>query len=87
MVKFIEEAIEDLEMMYCTVKRYPAAAEFLFGIELADNMEVDRLTFAIKENNLQILIQDGWIKVPSTHFTSKEELQKLVNCFRLCVSF
>jgi hypothetical protein len=85
--KTINETIEVLEMMYCTVKKYTDTAEFLFGIELADNMEMDRLNESLKENNLHIAIQDNWIQIPSANFTTQDDLQHLVNCFRLCVSF
>ena len=34
MKKFTEEAIEDLEIMYCTIKNYADNSDFLFGIEL-----------------------------------------------------
>jgi hypothetical protein len=83
----INETLEDLELMYCNVKNYADTSEFLFGIELADNMEMDRLNEALSENNLTITIQDNWIQIPSANFTTKEDLQHLVNCFRLCVSF
>jgi hypothetical protein len=85
--KTINETIEVLEMMYCTVRKYTDTTEFLFGIELADNMEMDRFSEALAENNLRVSIQDNWIKIPSANFTTKEDLQHLVNCFRLCVSF
>jgi hypothetical protein len=85
--KSINETIEDLEIMYCTVKKYTDTTEFLFGIELADNMEMDRFSEALAENNLRVSIQDNWIKIPSANFKTKEDLQHLVNCFRLCVSF
>ncbi|MDB4533740.1 hypothetical protein N9242_02640 [Vicingaceae bacterium] len=87
MDKFIEETIEDLEIMYCTIKKYDEHSEFLFSIELADNMEIDRLGEALKENNLTVSIQDEIIKIPSTKFSTEEDFENLVNCFRLCVSF
>ena len=83
----INETIEDLEIMYCTVKKYTDTSKFLFGIELADNMEIDRLTEALSENNLTLSIQENWIQIPSAQFTTPEDLQNLVNCFRQCVSF
>ena len=85
--KSINETLEDLEMMYCTVKKYSDTSEFLLAIELADNMEMDRFLEALAENNLTVFIQDNWIQIPSANFTTKEDLQHLVNCFRLCVSF
>jgi hypothetical protein len=85
--KKINETIEDLELMYCTVQQDTDTAEYLFKIELADNMEMDRLNEALGENNLSITIQDNWIQIPSVNFTTEEDLQHLVNCFRLCVSF
>ena len=87
MEDFIKETIEDLEIMYCTIKKYDADSAFLFGIELADNMEIDRLKEALKENNIEIVIQENWIKIPAKSYSTKQDLQKLVNCFRLCVSF
>ena len=85
--KNINESIEDLELMYCSIKRYTDTSEFLFGIELADNMEMDRFSEALAENNLTVSIQNNWIQIPSANFKTKEDLQHLVNCFRLCVSF
>jgi hypothetical protein len=87
MKKFTEEAIEDLEIMYCTIKKYADNSEFLFGIELADNMEIDRLIDAFKENDLIVIIDNNHINIPVANFNTKEDLQKLVNCIRLCVSF
>jgi hypothetical protein len=87
MKKFTEEAIEDLEIMYCTIKNYADNSDFLFGIELADNMEIDRLIDAFKENNLIVSIDKKHINIPASEFNTKEDLQKLVNCIRLCVSF
>jgi len=85
--KNTNEAIEDLEIMYCTVKRYDNNSEFLFAIEMADNMEIDRLKVALKENNISVIIQENLIKIPEAGYRNHEDLQKLINCFRLSVSF
>ena len=85
--KRINESIEDLEIMYCRVKKYTDTTDFLFAIELADNMELDRFSEALAENNLTVSIQDNWIQIPSDNFKSAADLQLLVNCFRLCISF
>ena len=81
------EAIEDLEIMYCTIKKYDDTSAFLFGIELADNMEIDRLIETFEENNLSVSIDKEYINIPKSKFSTKTELQNLVNCIRLCVSF
>jgi hypothetical protein len=70
MKKFTEEAIEDLEIMYCTIKKYADNSEFLFGIELADNMEIDRLIDAFKENDLIVIIDNNHINIPVANFNT-----------------
>ena len=87
MENYIKEAIEDLEIMYCIIKMPTDTSDLLFSIELADNMEVDRLTEAFHDNNLTVSIQDELIEISAKNFSNQEDLQKLVNCFRLCVSF
>jgi len=83
----IKEVIDDLQIMYCSVVEFDDNSEFLFAVELADNMEIDRLKTALKENNLIVSFKDKMIKVPFEKFTTQKDLQKLVNCIRLCVSF
>lgn len=83
----INDSIEELEIMYCLVTKCNTNSEFLFEIELADNMEIERLNEALTENDLTVFIQNDVIKIPSNTFTTSTDFEKLVNCFRLCVSF
>lgn len=87
METYIKETIDDLELMYCTIKKYDNNSEFLFEIELADNMEIDRLIESLTAYKLSVSILSNVIKIPRKHFTTQENFQQLVNCFRLCVSF
>ena len=50
-------------------------------------MEIERLIDNLKENQLEVVIQDEQINIPSNLYNTKEDLQKLVNCLRLCVSY
>ena len=87
LLKAIIDTVEELQLMYCSVKKNAANSSFLLEIKLADNMEIDRLKEALSDNHLTVFIQDEIIKIPSKNYTTQKDLQNLVNCFRLCVSF
>lgn len=82
-----KEAIEELRIMHCFVEEDEFRAKHLFGIKLADNMDVNRLQEELKANNIFVSVRGEYIRVSTHVFNTKEDLQKLINCFRLCVSF
>ncbi|MBL4593863.1 MAG: aminotransferase, partial [Flavobacteriales bacterium] len=82
-----KEAIEELRLMHCFIEEDDYQANHLFGVKLADNMDVNRLQEEFKDNNIFVSVRGEYIRVSPHVFNTKEDLQKLVNCFRLCVSF
>jgi len=82
-----KEAVEDLREMHCFIEDDNYRAKHLFGIKLADNMDMDRLQEEFKINNLFVSIRGNYVRVSPHVFNTKEDLEKLVNCFRLAVSF
>ena len=82
-----KEAIEDLRLMHCFIEEDEFRAKHLFGIKLADNMEMERLQAELKANNIFVSVRGEYIRVSPHVFNTKEDLQKLVDCFRLSVSF
>jgi len=82
-----KEAIEDLRLMNCFIEEDEFRAKHLFGIKLADNMDIDRLQEEFKANNVYVSIRGEYVRVSPHVFNTKVDLEKLVNCFRLCVSF
>ena len=85
--KITEEAIEDLRLMNCFIEEDEFRAKHLFGIKLADNMDMNRLQEELKANNIFVSVRGEYIRVSPHVFNTKEDLQKLVDCFRLSVSF
>ncbi len=82
-----QDAIEELRMMHCYIEEDKYRAKHLFGIKLADNMDINRLQEEFKANNVYVSIRGEYIRVSTHVFNTKEDLQVLVNCFRLSVSF
>jgi selenocysteine lyase/cysteine desulfurase len=85
--KITSEAIEELRIMHCFIEEDEYRAKHLFGIKLADNMDMEKLQDEFKDNNIFVSVRGEYIRVSPHVFNTKEDLQKLVNCFRLCVSF
>ena len=82
-----KEAIEDLRLMHCFIEEDDFRAKHLFGIKLADNMDMNRLQEELKANQIFVSVRGEYIRVSPHVFNTKADLQKLVDCFRLCVSF
>ena len=82
-----QEAIEELRLMHCFIEEDDYRAKHLFGVKLADNMDIARLQEELKANNIYVSVRGEYIRVSPHVFNTKEDLQKLVNCFRLSVSF
>ena len=82
-----QDAIEELRMMHCYIEEDKYRAKHLFGIKLADNMDINRLQEEFKANNVYVSIRGEYIRVSTHIFNTKEDLQVLVNCFRLSISF
>jgi selenocysteine lyase/cysteine desulfurase len=85
--KITSEAIEELRIMHCFIEEDEYRSKHLFGIKLADNMDMEKLQEEFKDNNIFVSVRGEYIRVSPHVFNTKEDLQKLVNCFRLCVSF
>ncbi len=82
-----KDAIEELRLMHCFIEEDQYRSKHLFGVKLADNMDMNRLKEEFKANNIFVSVRGEYIRVSCHVFNSKEDLQKLVNCFRLSVSF
>ena len=82
-----KEAIEELRIMHCFVEDDNYRAKHLFGIKLADNMDMNKLQDEFKANKVFVSVRGEYIRVSPHVFNTKKDMQTLVNCFRLCVSF
>jgi len=82
-----KEAIEELRLMNCFIEEDEYRAKHLFGVKIADNMDVNRLKEEFENSKIFVSIRGEYIRVSPHVFNTKEDLQRLVNCFRLCISF
>jgi len=82
-----KEAIDDLRLMSCFIEEDQFRAKHLFGIKLADNMDINKLQEEFNANKVIVSIRGEHVRVSPHVFNTKDDLQTLVNCFRLCVSF
>ncbi len=82
-----KEAISELRLMNCFIEEDEYRAKHLFGVKLADNMNINRLQEEFKANNVFVSVRGEYIRVSPHVFNTKADLQVLVNCFRLAVSF
>ncbi len=82
-----KEAIEELRIMHCFIEEDIYRAKHLFGVKLADNMDMGKLQDELKANNIFVSVRGEYIRVAPHVFNTKVDLEKLVNCFRLAVSF
>ena len=82
-----KDAIEELRIMHCFIEDDKYRAKHLFGIKLADNMDMEKLQLELKTNKVFVSVRGEYIRVSPHVFNTKQDLQTLVNCFRLCVSF
>ena len=82
-----KEAIEELRIMNCFIEDDNYRAKHLFGIKLADNMDIEKLQDEFNSNKVFVSIRGEYIRVSPHVFNTKEDFQTLVNCFRLCISF
>ncbi len=80
--KITKEAIEELQLMGCFIEKDEFRSNHLFGIKLAENMDMNRLQEELKANNIFVSIRGENIRVAPHVFNTKDDLQKLVNCFR-----
>jgi selenocysteine lyase/cysteine desulfurase len=82
-----KEAIADLREMHCFIENDDYRSKHLFGVKIADNMDMEKLQSELSENNVYVSTRGDYIRVSPHVFNSKEDLQKLVECFRLAISF
>jgi selenocysteine lyase/cysteine desulfurase len=85
--KITQEAIEDLREMHCFIEDDNYRSKHLFGVKLADNMDMERLQEEFKSNKIYVSVRGNYIRISPHVYNTKEDLEKLVNCFRLAVSF
>ena len=85
--KITGEAIEELREMHCFIEEDAYRAKHLFGVKLADNMDMERLQEELRDSNIIVSVRGNYIRVSPHVFNTKEDLEKLVNCFRLSISF
>ncbi len=85
--KITAEAISDLREMHCFIEEDNFRAKHLFGVKLADNMDMEKLQAELKQHKIHVSVRGQYIRVSPNVFNTAEDLEKLVQCFRLAVSF
>ena len=82
-----QEAISDLREMHCYIETDNYRSKHLFGVKLADSMDMEKLQEEFSENKIYVSIRGNYVRVSPHLFNTKEDLEKLVQCFRLAISF
>ena len=82
-----QEAIADLREMHCYIEDDNFRAKHLFGIKLADTMDMESLQEQFKLNQVVVSVRGNYVRVSPHLYNTKEDLEKLVQCFRLAISF
>ncbi len=82
-----QEAVEDLREMHCYIEDDTYRSKHLFGVKLADNMDMKKLQEELLNNKIYVSVRGSYVRVSPHVYNTKEDLEKLVNCFRLAVSF
>lgn len=82
-----KEAAADLREMHCYIEDDNYRAKHLFGIKLADTMDMESLQEQFKLNQVVVSVRGNYVRVSPHLYNTKEDLEKLVQCFRLAISF
>lgn len=82
-----KEAAADLREMHCYIEDDNYRAKHLFGIKLADTMDMESLQEQFKLNKVVVSVRGNYVRVAPHLYNTKEDLEKLVQCFRLAISF
>ena len=73
--------------MHCYIEDDNYRAKHLFGVKLADTMDMETLQEQFKLNQVVVSVRGNYVRVSPHLYNTKEDLEKLVQCFRLAISF
>jgi selenocysteine lyase/cysteine desulfurase len=81
-----KDAIQELRDMNCHIEDDRYRAKHLFGVKLAPNLDAEKLKDELQRNHIFVSVRGEYIRVSPHVFNTKEDLQKLVNCFKASVT-
>lgn len=76
------EAIQELQKIGCFVEEEGFRGSHLFGVYLPENIDLTKLKQKLTANNISVSYRGKAIRVSPNVYNTKEDLKKLVSCFK-----
>ncbi len=83
--EIISEAVITLKENGCFIEDDNLRAHHLFGVELPENMNIEKLKNQLKEANIFISFRGSYIRLSCHLYNTKEDFKKLTNCILSCL--
>lgn len=76
-----KEAIEKLQNLGCFIEEENYKANHLFGVYLPKNININVLKEVMEKNNIHVSFRGNAIRISPHLYNTKNDFNKLVNCF------
>lgn len=76
------EAVKELKDLGCEIEDDAYRSHHLFGIKLPNNLDIDVLKAALKEQNIFVSFRGSYIRISCHLFNTAEDFNNLVNCIK-----
>lgn len=75
-----KDAISKLKGLGCTIESVTERAHHLFGLQLPENVDVNRLKVILQEQNIFVSFRGNYIRLSCHLFNTEEDFNKLIAC-------
>ncbi len=79
------EAVKNLKQVGCFIEDNNFRTHHLFGVELPQKLDVEKLKKKFKEENIYISFRGNYIRFSCHLYNTKEDFKKLTNCIISCL--
>ena len=78
------EAVYKLKLIGCFIENENYRTHHLFGVELPDIIDIEKLKIKLKEENIYVSFRGNYIRLSCHLYNTKEDFDKLTNCILSC---
>lgn len=78
------EAVKNLQKAGCFIEDENFRTHHLFGVELAETIDIEKLKTKLKEENIFVSFRGNYIRLSCHLYNTKEDFDKLTNCILSC---